>query len=259
MTALGTITGNYEEAKAHLREWGFCLIENPLPPAKFKELVERLTELAEAEREDNSAFLYDGGNQRVFGLLNKGTIFEEIVQNEAVCELMEELLGYNFLLSSIHANIAGPGGARMALHPDQTFARMPWPPYPFVANSMWMLDDFTEENGATRVIPGTHLLGRPPDYAAGEGDIETQAVCGPAGTVMVFDGRLWHQTGANRTKDRLRHGILVYYCRAYIRQQENPFVAVDRDVHDRATPLMRRLLGWEIYQGALGQTGGLPT
>jgi len=221
-------------------------------------LREKLHDVAAQERADGSAFLYDGGNQRVFGLLNKGEIFEEIAQNPVVCEIMEAVLGYNFLLSSIHANIAAPGGSPMNLHPDQTFARMPWPPYPLVANSMWMLDDFTPENGATRVVPGTHVLGRPPDYASGEGDIETEPVCAPAGTVMIFEGRLWHQTGANITADERRHGILTYYCRGYIRQQENPFLAVRPEVHDRATPLMRRLLGWEIYQGALGQTGGLP-
>ena len=255
---VGTIAKDADQARDQLAEDGFCLLPNPLSPADFDALRDRLIELAEQERQDGTAFLYDGGNQRVFGLLNKGTVFEQIVQHPAVCEVVEQLLGYNFLLSSVHANIAGPGGAPMNLHPDQTFARMPWPPYPFVANSMWMLDDFTEENGATRVMPGTHLLGRPPDYAAGEGDAETVPVCGPAGTVMVFDGRLWHQTGANRTEDQLRHGILCYYCRGYIRQQENPFVSVLPEVHERATPVLRRLLGWEVYQGALGQTNGLP-
>jgi len=255
---LGTPTKNPEEAKRQLRDSGFCLLENPLSTSQFTALRSRLLELAEQERADGTAFLYDGGNQRVFGLLNKGETFEQLVQEPTVCEVIEEILGYNFLLSSVHANIAGPGGKSMALHPDQTFARMPWPPYPYVANSMWMMDDFTEENGATRVIPGTHLLGRPPDFAAGEGDLETEPVCGPAGTVMIFDGRLWHQTGGNTTTDVHRHGILSYYCRGYIRQQENPFIAVNREVHERATPVLRRLLGWEIYQGALGQTTGLP-
>lgn len=257
MTAM--LVTDLELAKKHLAEYGYCLVADALSPESLRAVRARLVEIAEQERSDGSAFLYDGGNQRVFGLLNKGQVFEDIVQHPAVCELMEELLGYNFLLSSIHANIAGPGGAPMPLHPDQTFAPMPWPPYPFVANSMWMLDDFTERNGATRVVPGSHLHGRPPDYATGEGDIETEPVCGPAGTAMIFDGRLWHQTGANTTRDELRHGILTYYCRGFLRQQENPFVAVDREVHERATPLMRRLLGWEIYQGALGQTDGLPT
>lgn len=248
-----------ERAKADLREYGFCLVRDALPAEDLRAVRDRVTAIAEQERADGSAFVYDGGNQRVFGLLNKGEEFEHLVQHPIVCDLMEELLGYNFLLSSIHANIAAPGGAPMHVHPDQTFAPMPWPPYPFVANSMWMLDDFTEANGATRVVPGSHRYGRPPDYAAGEGDVETEPVCGPAGTAMVFDGRLWHQTGANTTTGELRHGILSYYCRGFVRQQENPFVAVKPEVHDRATPVMRRLLGWEIYQGALGQTDGLPT
>ncbi|MED7953432.1 MULTISPECIES: phytanoyl-CoA dioxygenase family protein [unclassified Streptomyces] len=250
-----TLTGNRTEAVEDLREFGYCLLESPLPSAEFERLRDRLLEVAEEERKDGTAFLYDGGNQRVFSLLNKGEEFERSVCDPLVLELMEEVLGFNFLLSSTHANIAGPGGVAMNVHADQTFARPPWPPYALVANSMWMLDDFTESNGATRLVPGTHRLGRQPDYARGEGDVETVPVCAPAGSVMIFDGRLWHQTGANTT-DRPRHGILNYYCRGYVRQQQNFFSGLRPEVAERSTPAMRRLLGFENYF-SLGLADGL--
>ncbi|MFC5719516.1 phytanoyl-CoA dioxygenase family protein [Streptomyces gamaensis] len=251
-----TLTSDVEKAALDLRESGYCLLECPLPEAGFTALRARLCEVAERERADGSAFVYDGGNQRVFSLLNKGEEFERNVQEPTVLAVMEELLGFNFLLSSTHANIAGPGGSPMHLHADQTFARPPWPPYPLVANSMWMLDDFTAGNGATRLVPGSHLLGRQPDYDRGEGNAESVPVCAPAGSVMVFDGRLWHQTGAN-TSDRPRHGILNYYCRGWVRQQQNFSSGLRPEVTERATPVLRRLLGLENYF-SLGMTDGLP-
>lgn len=250
-------SSNLEEAKANLREQGFCILEQLISDDEFAALRERLVTVAEQERAAGTAFIYDNDSQRVFSLLNKGPEFEKIVRHPVILELMEEVLDYNFMLSSTHANIAGPGGASMYLHADQTFARPPWPPYALVANSMWMLDDFTAENGATRIVPGSHLLGRQPDYSAGEGNIEATPVVAPAGSVMVFDGRLWHQTGPNITTNQRRHGILNYYCRGYVRQQQNFFTGLARDVLDRADPLMQRLLGMENYM-SLGLHDGLP-
>lgn len=251
-----TLTNDLDQARHDLVEWGYCLLEDPLPAGEFDRLRTRLTDVATQEREDGSAFLYDKGNQRVFSLLNKGEQFERMVQEPVTLELMEDVLGFNFLLSSTHANIAGLGGSRMYVHADQTFARPPWPPYALVANSMWMLDDFTPENGATRIVPGSHKLGRQPDYDIGEGNVETVPAVAPAGSVMIFDGRLWHQTGKNTT-DRPRHGILNYYCRGYVRQQQNFLAGVDREVAKRATPVMNRLLGFENYF-SLGLFDGLP-
>lgn len=251
------LTDDPEKAARDLTEHGYCLLECPLEESRFRALRDRLEQVRSQEREDGTGYIYDGDNQRVFSLLNKGIEFEELVQEPTVLRLMEEVLGYNFLLSSTHANIAGPGGASMYLHADQTFCRAPWPPYALVANSMWMLDDFTPDNGATRIVPGSHRWGRQPDYLGGEGNHPTVPVCAPAGSVMVFDGRLWHQTGENTTEGQYRRGILNYYCRGYVRQQQNFFVGLDPAVLDRATPRMRRLLGWENYL-SLGMLDGLP-
>src|SRR5262245_31180835 len=135
------LTDDLAQATTDLDEYGYCLLTCPIPEDELHAVRKRLAEVMQKERDDGTAFIYENDNQRVFSLLNKGTEFADLVANEAVFRVMEHLLGYNFMLSSTHANVAGPGGASMNLHADQTFACPPWPPYALVANSMWMLDE----------------------------------------------------------------------------------------------------------------------
>ena len=251
-----TLTADLQAAKQDLDEFGYCLVEGLLPPERVAEVRARLVEIAAAEVEDGTDYVYENGaNQRVWTLLNKGDCFVELALDPVVNDLMGELLGGDFLLSNLDANIAGPGGNPMFIHADQSFVPEPWPPYPLVANAMWMLDDFTAENGATRVTPGSHQFQRQPPFTVA--DDETQPVCGPAGTVMVFDGRLWHQTGRNTTAGERRHGILAYYCRPFMRQQENWFLSIDPAVLERSPARLRHLLGYDNYF-SLGMVDGMP-
>ena len=249
------LTTDLKKATADLDEHGYCLIEGALPPDTLDAVRTRLAEQAATEIADGSDYVYEAGaNQRVWTLLNKGEVFEELAQERLILKLMGHMLGPDFLLSNIDANIAGPGGKPMFLHADQSFVPPPWPSYPLVANVMWMLDEFTPENGATRIVPGSHKLGQGPDWSNLP---ETVPVCGPAGTAFVFEGRLWHQTGANTTQSERRHGILAYYCRPFMRQQENWFVSLKPEVLERATPVLRHMLGWDIYF-SLGMIDGMP-
>jgi len=251
------LTSDLEQAKTDLDEHGYCLVEGALSPDRLDAVRTRLVEQAAAEIADGTDYVYDrhGANQRVWNLLNKGEVFEELAQDRLALRLIGHLLGPDFLLSNIDANIAGPGGMPMFLHGDESFVPPPWPPYALVANVMWMLDEFTPENGATRIVPDSHRLGHGPDYS--QPMPETVPVCGPPGTAMVFDGRLWHQTGANVTAGERRHGILAYYCRPFMRQQENYFVSLEPEVLERATPALRHMLGWDIYL-SLGMIDGMP-
>jgi ectoine hydroxylase-related dioxygenase (phytanoyl-CoA dioxygenase family) len=254
--APGTPTADLDQAKADLAEHGYCLIEGLLTPERTKLLRDRVMELAAAEIADGNDYVYEGGsNQRIWTLLNKRDCFVELAMEPTVLGLMEHLLDTDFLLSNIDANIAGPGGKPMFLHADQSFVPPPWPPYALVANVMWMLDEFTPDNGATRVTPGSHRRSKPPELTIS--DQHTVPVCGPAGTAMVFDGRLWHQTGANVTERERRVGILAYYCRPFMRQQENWFVSLDPKVLERWGQPLRHLLGYDNYL-SLGMIDGMP-
>ena len=225
------------------------------------------------------AFGADAGvNQRVWMLVNKGQVFVDLLAHAPARDLVGHLLGEHYLLSSYTANIANPGGVAMKLHTDQWW--MPAPtrrerkPLPIgsirrdrfddgpgepamitvaaCCNIMWMLDDFTEENGATRIVPGSHLKGRQPDHVRDEG-VPTVAAVGPAGSAMVFDGRLWHGTGANTGNSR-RMGLLTTFCGPQLRPQENFTVGTRPEVLAAASPDLLALLGFRVWSG-YGRTG----
>ncbi len=266
---LPPLTQDLDEAKRQLAEYGFARIPDALPPDELEEARRRIEAQAAGEDACGHAFRDGGGelpasvdaigktgpNQRIWNLINKGEIFRTIVMKEMAQVLIKHVLsdarlGDDVLLSSFTANIAGRGGAPMQVHSDQGY--MPTgTAYPVVANIMWMLTDFTEDNGATRIVPGSHKRESPD---RGVDQAETVAAVGPAGTAMVFDGRLWHGTGANTT-DEPRIGILSYFCRPFIRQQENFTMSLAPEVVEQCSPELLGLLGFKTW-ATLGMVEG---
>ncbi len=231
-------------------------------------------------RSDGFTQAAGGINQRVWMLVNKGQAFVDLLSHDMARQLVAHVLGDHYLLSSYTANIANPGGVAMKLHTDQWWAPAPTrrersalpigsitrqrfdedpdqgePPMVAPAaccNIMWMLDDFTEENGATRIVPGSHLHGRQPDHER-DMNVATTAATGPAGSAMVFDGRLWHGTGANVSGDQ-RKGLLTTFCGPQYRPQENFTVGTRPEVRDQASRDLLELLGFGVWCG-YGRTG----
>ncbi|HEX4742046.1 MAG TPA: phytanoyl-CoA dioxygenase family protein [Caulobacteraceae bacterium] len=252
-------TENLDRARSDLDAHGYCVIPGVLSRAEVAGLKARLVEQAEGERARGVAF-HDGGagrpNQRVWMLLNKGRVFRDLMLHPMVDALIGHLLGPDFLVSSFTANIAHPGGERMVLHTDQGYVGF-WTPRPVVANIAWMLDDFSDANGATRLVPGSHLDSSAtprsssyvPDQPANMPTQEdTIAAEGPAGSILCFDGRLWHGAGANRT-DQPRHALLSYHCRPFVRQQENFTLGLDPAIRDSERPTLLNRLGFATWAG----------
>jgi ectoine hydroxylase-related dioxygenase (phytanoyl-CoA dioxygenase family) len=121
------------------------------------------------------------------------------------------------------------------------------PHVPFVCNSMWALTDFTDENGATRLVPGSHLKDNPV-YG---GSYETVPAVMKRGSVLIWDGALWHGGGANRTGTR-RTGIAMNYCAGFIRQQENQQLGLDPAQVKTFSPRLQELVGYGVYRGLIG-------
>ena len=119
---------------------------------------------------------------------------------------------------------------------------------PTVCNSMWALTDFTEENGATRIIPGTHVADTSPNCGQHYDSIPAEM---PRGGVLIWHGSLWHGGGANQTGER-RIGIAMNYCAGYIRQQENQQLGLAPSLVKTFPPRLQELVGYGIYNGLIG-------
>jgi ectoine hydroxylase-related dioxygenase (phytanoyl-CoA dioxygenase family) len=152
------------------------------------------------------------------------------------------------LVSSLSSIAILPGETAQPIHADDQLIPLEKPHAPTVCNSMWALTDFTEANGATRVIPGSHVADHSPEYG---GEYESIPAEMAAGSVLVWHGSLWHGGGANATGER-RVGIAMNYCAGYIRQQENQQLGIPRETVAGFSPRLQRLVGYGIYGGLIG-------
>jgi ectoine hydroxylase-related dioxygenase (phytanoyl-CoA dioxygenase family) len=241
-------TDDWAEALADVARFGYGIVSGALGGEQVAQLRQRVTEQARGEEAVRRAFHDGGANQRIWMLINKGKAFRDLALHPLATAAMTVLLGKDFLLSSLTANIARPGGEAMYLHTDQGYIDF-WTPKPMVANVAWMLDDFTDENGGTRLAPGSHL----DEERRPLSRHDTVAAEGPAGSALIFDGRLVHGTGASRASTGERRAVLAYYCRPYVRQQENFFLGLEPALAAGEREALLRRLGYWIWAG-LGRT-----
>ena len=132
------------------------------------------------------------------------------------------------------------GVAPQGLHQDDGHYPLPRPRQPLIANPLIALDDFTQANGATRLVPGSHLSTDPIDP-----DAEVIFAEMPAGSLLVFDGALWHAGGGNRTRDQRRRSINLNFNLSWLRQQENQYVGIPRETWLALPERLQRLLGFQ--------------
>jgi ectoine hydroxylase-related dioxygenase (phytanoyl-CoA dioxygenase family) len=261
-----TPTEDLEQARRDLDDHGLCIVPGVLGEHELARVRDELYAAAAADRAAGQAYVYDNdeANQRVWALLKRGPSLEALARHPLALSLIEHLLARPFLLSNISANITGPGGGRMRMHADQDYVEPPFPPVPLAGNAIWIVDDFSEANGATRIVLGSHRREMPPSLAekaaSRNGDVEpTVALEAPAGSLCVMDGRVWHQTGTNVTADQTRAGIFAYYVRPFLRTQENWWRSLPSAMLERygSDPVMRELIGFDHYR-SIGIVNGLP-
>ena len=236
-----------ESEKNRLDQHGFVLLESLISAETTAQLRENSLALAEAEQKAGKghSYLANDSAQRVWNLVDKGEIFEEAIQQPKMLAAMEYLLGADCTLSSFTVNVLYPGAPDTGLHIDYPLAGLPTPRpnFPMVANSVWFLDDWTLENGATSCVPGSHrrLEALPEPYV--EYDDELQ-ICAPRGSVLIVNGAVWHGSSENRTNEP-RVGLLGFFCRSILKPQQAHLKLVSDDVVSRATPTLKRLLGFD--------------
>jgi ectoine hydroxylase-related dioxygenase (phytanoyl-CoA dioxygenase family) len=189
--------------------------------------------------------------QRVYALFAKTRTFDRSAVHPLLLEVLDEVLGHYQLSAPVGIRI-GPGERAQMLHRDDSVYPLPQPGPPVVVNTMWPLDEFTQENGATRFIPGSHRWepGRQPTAA----DPVLVAAMAP-GSAMFYLGSLWHGGGANATASP-RLGVILEYAAGWLRPQENHCLAVPRDVARQLPERLQELLGYNIYPPFLGYVDG---
>jgi ectoine hydroxylase-related dioxygenase (phytanoyl-CoA dioxygenase family) len=164
-----------------------------------------------------------------------------------VLPIIEGVLDAGCLISSLSSVAIDPGEIAQPIHADDMVIPLDKPHRSIVCNSMWALSDFTEANGATRLVPGSHRSPNP-DYG---GAYDTIPAAMAKGSVLIWDGSLWHGGGANVTGER-RTGIAMNYCAGFIRQQENQQLGLAPDLVRTFSPRLQELVGYGVYQGLIG-------
>jgi ectoine hydroxylase-related dioxygenase (phytanoyl-CoA dioxygenase family) len=206
--------------KAQLDRDGYLPLYDILPAEHIAALNLRLAELlAEEGTEAGKEVHQEAGTDRLSDLVNKSSLFEICFTHPRVLAGIAHVLGGDLKLSSLNARAALPGQGLQALHAD--WAQAVAPDDYQVCNSIWLLDDFTENNGATRVVPGSHRSGKMPKdemanlSAAHPNEVKLLA---PAGTVVIFNSHTWHG-GTLNTTDRPRRALHSYFTRRHHPQQ----------------------------------------
>jgi ectoine hydroxylase-related dioxygenase (phytanoyl-CoA dioxygenase family) len=242
---------NDAERQGHverIRRDGFTVVENAIAPALVDALNAALLRL---ERELDAKPAMNGfeGHKtvRIYNLLAFGAPFTEVPVHASVLPIVEQVLDPGCLISSLSSIAIDPGETAQPIHADDMVIPLAKPHIPIVCNSMWALSDFTDANGATRLVPGSHVKDNPV-YG---GAYETIPAEMKKGSVLIWDGALWHGGGANKT-DKRRTGIAMNYCAGFIRQQENQQLGLKPDLVKTFSPRLQELVGYGVYRGLIG-------
>jgi len=232
------------EWRRALDEQGYFLVEGVYSKAECREMAEEFDRLTAVEREQGGHEVHvEPGAPRISNVFNKTAVYDRCLECKPLLAAAQHLLG-EFKLHG--ANLRDPlkGQGHQDLHADvPKYFPDDW----WVANGILLFDDMTLENGPTRLVPGSHLLDNP-DYG---GDYETIPAEMRKGSVLVWDGALWHGGGANRTDER-RYGIAMNYCAGFIRQQENQQLGVPPVLVREFPPRLQQLVGYSVYNGLIG-------
>ena len=234
------------EQQQQLDELGYTVIPDVLLETEITVYRKRLLELAKLEQEDKTANMHtENKGQLIRWLVNKGELFEKLVAHPKVVPYFEYMLGPDYILSTLTSNIISPEAKDGPYHIDNALGQMPepLPSFPMFVNSLWLLNDFTPENGGTRFVPASHRRLKKPSpnliY-----DPEEVRLTAKKGSVFLFNGAIWHAAGGNKTTEP-RIALICFCCRSFIKQMFDFVHYLKPEVVDRATPEMYRIYGFD--------------
>lgn len=244
-----------QEEKDFLDQNGYLNLGRILSDSQLSSIRKKIQELLENEGENAGKELMDSphirhpkesGADRLADLVNKGQEFDVFYTHPKVLAAISHVLGENIKLSSLNFRSAKPGAGLQNLHVDwhEAAAVNDYK----VCNSIWLLDDFSKENGATRVVPGTHLQARLPQdtledpMAPHPDEVIIEA---PAGSVVIFNSHTWHGGTTNNTPNP-RRAIHSYFCRKDQPQQVDQKRYIKQETLNRLPEGAVEILGLDI-------------
>ncbi len=252
VTTIGSGLSPVGEIDEHLRriaEDGYTILPNAIQSDLVHEIDDRLSALEHDLAIEPAKNLFEGTETiRIYNLLAHGRTFEQIPTHPHVLPVVERVLDPGLLISSLSSIAIRPDERAQPIHADDQLIPLARPHIPIICNTMWAITDFTEANGATRLIPGSHLRDDAPNPLE---PYDTIAAEMSAGSVLVWVGSLWHGGGANQT-DQRRVGIAMNYCAGYIRQQENQQLGLPVDLVATFPRRLQELVGYSVYNGLIG-------
>jgi len=239
-----------EELKT-LEKEGYLALGPLLTTDQLRQVNLRIDQLLQTEGASAGAELYESkyirhpkeeGADRLADLVNKGAIFDIFYTHPRVLATIAAVLGEHYKLSSLNYRAAKPGLGNQKLHVDykNTVANGKYK----VCNSIWLLDDFTEINGATRIVPGTHKSKSLPQDMMDDPSLphpKELLITAPAGSVFIFNSHVWHG-GTTNTTDKDRRSIHSYFCAADQPQQLDQKKYITRATRQRIGLEAQRIL-----------------
>lgn len=232
-----------DSERTQLDEQGYLPLPGILNDEQVATMRGRFDELVAEEGEQAGTEVHqEGGTNRLSNLANKGACFEICFTHPKVLACMRHVLGADLRLSSLNGRAALPGHGLQGLHADWGEAVEPGDYY--VCNSIWLLSDFSEHNGATRVVPGSNRSRQHPKDALEDATAphpDQVVLEAPAGTVVIFNSHTWHGGTLNQS-DAARYGLHSYYTRRDQRQQTDQRKYIQQDTYERISPAARTIL-----------------
>jgi ectoine hydroxylase-related dioxygenase (phytanoyl-CoA dioxygenase family) len=246
-----------------INEQGYTIINDFLSADILNEVKGRLDQLLGSFKGRNN---FEGHKtERIYTLVGRGKVFEDIVEDPKIMALCAEFLLPNFLLTANQAISIAAAETAQPFHTDDAFYMLPRPRPMISLSTIVAVDDFTSDNGGTQVVPGSHQWSDEKlaqEYTNDDGDIndefgkhladQTISIEMPAGSCAVFAGTLLHRGGPNNSCSP-RRAFSNQYCQPWARTQENFYLAIPAEKVARMSDKVQDLLGYSIHAPFMGQ------